>query len=200
MSVRFVDKDHGWEAIRKKIAKTKKGPHVVVGVFGEKASEDHGGMPNLKIATAHEFGLDIQHPGGTPYIVTDEGTRFVSKAAAQGKNLPVTAAHVIPIPERSFIRATVDVNAKKIAALCKRMAAAVIEGKIHGPGGVTAEMTLPKALEIIGVYVQGLIRRRMSSGIPPPLKAATARRKGSSVPLIDTGQLRASIDFEVRKV
>jgi len=194
MSVRFTDKDHGWEEIRKEIAAAKGGPHVVVGVFGEKAKN---GPPveakilrdrawNIAVATAHEFGLDIQHPGGTAYV---PGGRFVSNANAT-PDMPRTAAHVIPIPRRSFIADTVDANAKKITALCKNMAAAVL----------ARTMTMEKALGTVGVYVQGLIRGRMNSGIPPPLKASTSARKGSSVPLIDTGQLRASIDFEVRRV
>jgi hypothetical protein len=92
--------------------------------------------------------------------------------------------------ERSFIRETVDIHAKEIAALCKKLAAEILEGK----------KDLKAALGLVGIYVQGLVRKRMSSSIPPPLGDAYAKRKGSSVTLIDTGQLRASIDFEVRNL
>jgi len=196
MSVHFTDKDKGWAALEKEIAQTKTGAHVVVGIFGEKASADHGGKSNVEVATAHEFGLVIDHPGGTAYIPGGPGERsvFVSNAAAEGKDLPRTKPHKIPIPERSFIRGTVDVHAKKIAAVAKKAARLILLGSKKG------DMTKREALEMLGIYVQGLIRSRISAGISPPLKAATIRRKGSSKPLIDTGQLRASIDFAVRNV
>ena len=82
----------------------------------------------------------------------------------------------------------------------KALADAVLLGHVKGPGGATAAIDMPKALELIGLFVKGLIQGRMSAGIPPPLKASTIARKGSSKPLINTGQLRASIDYEVREV
>jgi len=40
---------------------------------------------------------------------------------------------------------------------------------------------------------------RIDSGIDPPLKDSTIARKGSSLPLVDKGILRASITGIVRK-
>ncbi len=61
---------------------------------------------NIPYAAIHEYGGIIHHPGGTPYFI--EGLTgmavFVSIAAALNRNLPVTRAHDIPIPERSYMR------------------------------------------------------------------------------------------------
>jgi hypothetical protein len=184
---RIIDKDRGWARIKREITKPK-GPHVAVGVFGAKAAANHGGIPNIKVATAHEYGADINHPGGTAYFIGPDGRAvFVSNEAASA-DLPRTAPHKIRIPRRSFIRDTVDQKKRSIVVLSKNLAAQVLAGTLDRS----------KALASIGVFVQGLIRARMSKGIPPPLRPETIRRKGSSTPLIDTGQLRASIDFEVK--
>lgn len=92
------------------------------------------------------------------------------------------------IPERSFIRAGVDENRITIAKTQVKVAEAYVRGKIDAD----------QALSLIGERVRGLIQKRISSNIPPALKPATIARKGSSVALIDTGQLRQSITYEVR--
>jgi hypothetical protein len=45
----------------------------------------------------------------------------------------------------------------------------------------------------LGAYFVGDIKQRIARGILPPNSPATIARKGSSKPLIDTGQLRNSI-------
>ena len=187
---KIIDKDRGWLRVKREIAAAKRRPHVAVGIFGSKAAEDHGGIPTIKVGFTHEFGATIWHPGGTAYFINPEGQAvFVSNEAAAGLDLPRTKPHRIVIPERSFIRGTVDARRRAIAKFVKTLATAVIEGR----------MMTPQALERLGIFVQGEIRKRISAGIPPPLKAATIKRKGSSKPLIATGQLRASIDYQVRK-
>lgn len=91
------------------------------------------------------------------------------------------------IPQRSFVRATVDEKRAEIAADQERLAAAVLDGKIEPEA----------AAELLGARVQGLIQSRIAQGIGPALAPATIKRKKSSKPLIDTGQLRSSITFRV---
>jgi hypothetical protein len=92
------------------------------------------------------------------------------------------------IPERSFIRSTMDAQSKPIAQLAARLMAGVIVGK----------MTRRKGLGILGQHVLGEIRKTIRAGIDPPLQQATIDRKGSSKPLIDTGQLVGSLTYKVR--
>ena len=55
------------------------------------------------------------------------------------------------------------------------------------------------ALQRIGLWAQSEIQQRISDGIPPQNAPYTINKKGSSTPLVDTGQLRSSISFKVVK-
>ena len=91
------------------------------------------------------------------------------------------------IPRRSFIRDWADENSDKHRAMLRTIGQAIIQGKY------SVEVGLAR----FGARAVGEIQRRMAAGISPPLKESTIKRKGSSVPLIDTGQLRSSIAFKV---
>ena len=93
------------------------------------------------------------------------------------------------IPQRSFIRAGVDQYAAEIADARDRLAAGVLAGKVEPEN----------ALEMLGAFVQGKLQTRIAEGISPPLAESTIRRKKSSKPLIDTGQLRSSITYRVEE-
>lgn len=93
------------------------------------------------------------------------------------------------IPERSFMRSAVDQNADKIARLSSQLLVKVLDGS----------MPRKQALGIIGAFVQGLMRRVITGGLSPPLSARRVAEKKSSKPLIDTGQLINSIDWELAR-
>lgn len=52
-------------------------------------------------------------------------------------------------------------------------------------------------LRLMGEGIAGQLRQSIVDTNDPPLKPATIARKGSSKPLVDTGVLINSIDFEV---
>lgn len=113
--------------------------------------------------------------------------------SGQGEDLVIYAASnefgTKDIPERSYLRAGIDEKKRQIGKLTSKLAEKVIAGK----------MSKREALEIIGQTAQGIVQGKMVRGPFTPNKAATVARKGSSKPLIDTGRLRGSITFEVRK-
>jgi hypothetical protein len=92
------------------------------------------------------------------------------------------------IPARSFIRAWFDENEPANKALIASALRAVARGAISKHA----------AMERLGLKFVAGIQARMAAGIPPLLADSTIKRKGSSTPLIDTGQLRSSITFEVK--
>lgn len=96
----------------------------------------------------------------------------------------------IGVPERSFIRAWADENEPKNLEVLRKIGESVVTGK-----GPTPDQGLNQA----GLRFVGDIQARISAGIGPPNAASTIARKGSSVPLIDTGQLRSSIRHKVEK-
>lgn len=89
------------------------------------------------------------------------------------------------IPQRSFIRATVDARASEIAELQHDVAVRVVKG----------DTSVQAGLDEIGSAVAGMVREAIDAGVGPPLAAATAKAKGSSSQLVDTGQLKSSITW-----
>lgn len=104
------------------------------------------------------------------------------------------------IPARSFIREWADENADQHKAALRRAGKAIINGVASGGagGGVRAVAGPEQELGRVGARFVGEVQRRISAGIEPELKQRTIDRKGSSTPLIDTGQLRSSVAHEVK--
>lgn len=91
------------------------------------------------------------------------------------------------IPARSFIRAWVDESQGAIVKALASQARLVVAGKI----------SKEQAIERVGLWAVGQIQARIAQGIDPPNAPSTIARKGSSTPLIDTGQLRSSVSYKV---
>jgi phage gpG-like protein len=49
-------------------------------------------------------------------------------------------------------------------------------------------------LELAGAFLEGKMTEKIDSHLSPALKAATVKRKGSSQPLVDKGELYGQID------
>lgn len=91
------------------------------------------------------------------------------------------------VPERSFLRAWFDENESRAYQMCQVMLTTVVQGK----------RTKEQALQLLAMKFVGEIQQRISQGIPPANAQSTIDKKGSSTPLIDTGQLRSSISFKI---
>lgn len=93
------------------------------------------------------------------------------------------------IPARSFLRSTLDKNAQEYRQLARALLGQVMQRKT----------TARQALDLLGMKAAADVKRGITEGegIPPPLAASTIARKGSSRPLVDTGQLVASITWRV---
>ena len=112
--------------------------------------------------------------------------------SSQMSLLEVAATHefgapAANIPQRSFIRGTVEAKGAEIATLQVALAKRVLEGKLEPDA----------ALEQLGAKVVSMVQNRIADGIAPALNPETVDRKGSTTPLIDTGQLRSSITYRV---
>lgn len=96
------------------------------------------------------------------------------------------------IPERSFLRASIDLNREKYRAYLRKAIGALLEAAKKGPidtRGIFERLGLMAAAD-----VKALMRLE---GFFTPLKPETIARKGSSKPLIDTGQLLNSVTYEL---
>ncbi len=92
------------------------------------------------------------------------------------------------VPRRSFLADWFDENKDNIQKIATKGAQSVIKGTI----------TLEQLFEQIGLWGVGSIQTRISNNIPPVLAPSTIARKGSSIALIDKGQLRSSISHRVK--
>jgi hypothetical protein len=142
---------------------------------------DHGADALLRNATGPQLKVRV-------------GVYGEKAAAAHGDTTTGLVAEVHEFglgnsPERSYLRSTVDDNAAAIQEATRRLAREVLAGR----------MTQRAALDQLGLFIAGKVRLKIASNIPPPVTAETQRRKGPSktTALINTGQLRGSIDSEV---
>lgn len=92
------------------------------------------------------------------------------------------------IPERSVVRRAIRENIGKYRKLNEQNLRKVVRG----------DMSVAQALGILGAVAAGDVQLTIRNADLAPLKPETIRRKGSSKPLIDTGQVIQSITFEVR--
>ena len=91
------------------------------------------------------------------------------------------------IPSRPFLRIAAEKN--DWAKLAQQVGGRVIDGT----------MAAEQGLDLIGNKMVGDIQQVIGNrSLLAPNAPATVRRKGSDAPLIDTGQLRQAISFEVR--
>lgn len=163
--------------------------HVDIGVHADEGAE------LVKIASAHEFGANISHPGGTEYgyATSDEAKKHQVRFLKKGQGylvLGVTRPHQIVIPMRSYIRSTMDENAEKYHQLGSGLFKRILDGNLNKF----------LALSLIGQCIESDIKRKITTLRDPPLKPATIqrRKKRSDNPLVNTGHLRASIRYVVK--
>jgi len=91
-------------------------------------------------------------------------------------------------PSRPFMRMSVDDNQSAINQMCQSQMKRLKDG-------ASAEDILTR----LGVMQKGLVQKKISDGGFVPNADSTVKRKKSSRPLVDTGMLRASVNYEIQK-
>lgn len=177
MPVKVTDTDKG---ARKLLQRLLKNGALSVGVLAEDAGKTHEAKETVD-------------------KIKDVFKGFDSDGKASGKAVALTIGEIAEIhefglgscPRRSFLAGWVDEKQDEIKRVVDAGAQALVSGRLDSP---------LQFLNQVGAWAVGSIQRRMSENIPPPLAPATIKRKGSSVALIDTGQLRSSISYRVDAV
>lgn len=93
------------------------------------------------------------------------------------------------VPERSFLRSTVDENADTYGRMIGRAVLRHLSG----------QEDIDQGLAKLGARAVGDVQAKIVAIDTPPNAPSTVARKGADNPLIDTGRLRQSIDYEIRK-
>ena len=129
----------------------------------------------------------VGFPAGTKTHAQDKNGRH-KKA---GLSMPQIAAQnefgTDKIPARPFLYNTVDENREKINNQIGKEYTKVVEG----------QKSVKAALSLIGLFVQKMVTDKIDAIHFPPNSPATIKRKGSSKPLIDFGQMRQAVTFKV---
>lgn len=125
------------------------------------------------LAGIHEYGCNI--------TVTPKMRAFLH---ANGLHLSPNTT-VIKIPERSFLRTGHDKNADKVMKQTERAIGLVVAGK----------MSVDDMLDLCGQQFATAIKTYIRDLKTPANHPYTVEQKGSSNPLIDTGNLLESITW-----
>ena len=128
------------------------------------------------LAGIHEYGCKITI---TPKM----------RAWLRANGLPVRASTThITIPERSFLRSGFDNCHNEVSKKIEKFLALAIDGK----------MSEQEFLNTTGTLFRDRIKDYAVSVNTPPNHPFTIERKGSSNPLVDTGDMINSISYEVK--
>ncbi|MGL5301487.1 MAG: hypothetical protein ACRC9Z_10465 [Weissella confusa] len=152
-------------------------PQILVELHNLEAMEVHigifGGGDIAMIAGVQEFGAHITPKHGKYLRVpTPEGFVLLKS---------------VDIPSRSFIRSTF---AEKQGEWLERMQSLII-------GVATGKLTAEQAYMQIGERIKGDIQNKIITLQSPANAALTIANKGSSNPLVDTGNMLHAVTYRV---
>lgn len=91
-------------------------------------------------------------------------------------------------PARPFMRKSFENHEKELQNACDQV------NKTLAKGGTTQQ-----ALDELGAFVKGLVQEEIVSGDFAPNAESTIAKKGSEQPLIDTGFMRQSVNYQVKQ-
>lgn len=129
------------------------------------------------LASIHEYGCDIP--------VTPKMRKYL---AAQGLRLKKSTTH-IRIPERSFLRTGYDESRDEVAKHATMLIAEVTEGRMSANG----------CMQAIGMELASKIKDYARDLSAPANHPFTVEHKGSSNPLVDTGDMIGGINWREAK-
>lgn len=129
------------------------------------------------LAAIHEYGVNIQ--------VTPKMRAYLHY---NGLHLKKSTTHII-IPERSFLRAGYDQNRDNVLDKAKQLLADVATGRMTARGCYTA----------VGLDLSSRIKDYARDLSAPANHGFTTGRKGSSNPLVDTGDMIGGITWRLGK-
>ncbi len=112
-----------------------------------------------------------------------------------GRSKPITLKYLasihekgLGVPKRPFIAPAIEKNGRKYFAFISKELTPIFRRR----------RTINAAWEKVGTMAVADIQQYMVTARFTPLAPITIKRKGSSKPLIDTGQMRQSITYRVK--
>ncbi len=169
---KVIDRDLGWKQIKATARELSKNPQAVIGIRGKEA------------IAAKQVDPSEEAKSGLTLVQVATVHEYGSASAG--------------IPERSYIRSTVDKNLKDYRQLLGELKDELFTPK--------SGMNVRKALLILGAKVKLDIQATIRAGLSPAWAESTRekriQRAGGAIiaetPLIDTGQLIGGITNDVQ--
>jgi hypothetical protein len=167
---------------------------VRTGYITAKDYEDKKGFDTVKNALLQEFGGIIKVPAHTSTVYRsfnekkgsfNDNGRFVKEKKANWSETVNIPAYIIKIPSRPFIRNAIAKNEQRWIKDFEKL--------------LTSEKPLKQLLMEMGIKIKVDLQNSIDNNTPPPNAPATIRKKKSSKTLIDTGNLKKSIQNELIK-
>lgn len=186
--VTVINVQQARDAIQKALRELMTDKFVTVGIHEDAGNVESDDLTMAGLGAVHEFGADINHPGGTSYgyaskAASDRNEVRFLKSGQGYMELGVTSPHVIKIPARPWLNPGVaSGNDEYLNIIATTMA-----------DGGTPEQALNK----VGVVAVGKVQKYMTDLRSPPNAASTIEKKGSSNPLIDSGAMRQSVTYKI---
>lgn len=186
----------GGEKLQKYLEEMEKnlssGSGLKVGFLEGSTYPDGTSVP--MVAAVQEFGGSINIPARKQVIYRkfNERTgniddyRFVKASKSNLSQVVEVPAHTITIPSRPFFR---NMIAEKSPAWGADMAAIM---KI-------SDYDAKKSLSLMGERIVGQLKESIANMSEPPNAASTIRDKGFDNPLIRSGHMQSSADYEVEE-
>lgn len=141
------------------------------------------------IRNAEKIGghVEVGWLGNKTHIGGGGGKRTITQADLAA--IHVYGAPSRNIPARDPLTPAIEQNQDKYRTMIENSVLPILEGN----------MGVGMMWQLIGMAAQTDIQDYMVNGKFAPLKPKTIKRKGSSKPLIDTGQLRQGVTYIVVK-
>ncbi|MBC5710997.1 hypothetical protein H8S75_23960 [Hungatella sp. L12] len=127
------------------------------------------------LAGIHEYGCKIK--------VTDKMRAYLH---SQGLHLKADTEY-ITIPERAFLRNGFDTSKDSVMKDAEQVLPSVLDGSL----------STDEFLKMVGIILSSDIKDYAQQLDSPPLHPFTVKQKGSTNPLVDTGDMIESITYEV---
>lgn len=176
------------DGLDKELVKFKNGSDkfVTVGIHEAAGNIESDELTMASLGATHHFGATINHPGGTNYGYVTKADALAGKVRFMKENagfmvIGKTKPHRIVIPARPWLDVGVISGVKEYTNALEDLQPESIE----------------EALEIVGVEATASVKQYMRDLQTPPNARSTVKKKGSSNPLIDTGEMLNSVDFAI---
>jgi hypothetical protein len=131
-----------------------------------------------ELAVGWPTGTDatsVKYPDGTPVVLVAAVNNFGSQSRG--------------IPARPFMTKGQQPAIERTAPIAQRLVPKINAGKA----------TIEDVLEVMGPFAVGEFQEAITGATYAPNAPETVKKKGSSKPLIDTGLMRQSMTYVVRK-